>query len=454
MANPITKAINFLRGRSPVNGDGPPVQLATATDDLIRQEVWGTTYGPSGGNLSNETPAIRARYREMLREPMVKVGILSKVWDVASQTIAFNPVDKKAKRDVEIAEFNTDNLANAKGGILAIVESILFGTLIDGYGVCHKKKRDEDRGRWAGKRMLAELRPKDSDYYELKYDAYRNLQWVKEKYPRENDPTEGYHDPADFVVTYHVRIFDSPWGMSDFRAADRAYCCLDAATRLRMIYLDKYAGPFVTAESGDVKVKNELLAELKQLRAGGVAVVPPGTALSIIETAMSGSEAFARATADWREEIVVNFSFGYLQMLGGQVPSGSGKSSEHAQSAKIGRWYLSQLVCNAANDQVAKEATDENFAGNPAYPKATASVIDPDFALKDLQVAAMVLDMGGGLDEDELYERSGWRRGEFKKAVPVAVPGAAGGDPNAPPTHTQTPDEAAAMDAIMKGVGA
>jgi hypothetical protein len=421
MANPITRAINYLRGRSPVNGDGTPVQLATATDDLIRQEVWGTTYGPSGGNLSNETPAIRQRYNEMFREPMVKIGVVSKVWDVAAQNLSCVPQDKADKRQVQIAEFNTDNVQNAKGGVLAIVESLLFGALKDGYGVSHRKKRDEDRGKWTGKRVLAELRPKDSDYYDLIYDPYRNLQWVKEKYPRDNDPTEGYHKPAEFVVTYHMRIFDSPWGMSDFRAADRAYCCKDAATRLRMIYLDKYAGPFVTAESADSNVKGDLLSELKQLRAGGVAVVPPGTELKILETAMSGAEAFAKAIADWNEEITGNFSLGFLQTLASQVTNASGKSSEHANTAKIGRWYLAQLVCNAVNDQIIPDATDENFSGTPPYPKAVISGLDPDFVLKDLEVAAMMMDLGCGLDEDEIHERGGWRKGDFKKA-PVPIP--------------------------------
>jgi hypothetical protein len=404
----ITNAIGLT-------SDAPPVVPADAVQDLIRQRPFGgSAYPTADGNYSGETPENRTRYREMMRCPWVKVGVCSKLWDAASDTLGMDPEDAENERDKMIAEAAAANVNNVRGGKLALIEALIYGPVIDGYGASHKKWWDCDRGKWGpkngrpGLRMLKELRPKDSDFYDVIYDDFRTPVALREKFPAENDPNKGYLKLDDFVFVRHMSIFDSPFGMSDLRQADQAFCCLDAVRKLRMIYLDKYSGPFIEGVYSESTIKESLLAELRAMRAGGVIVYPKGTETKITQAASGADDAYHQCEADLKEEIVVSVTFAFLQHIGGQVPGGAGRTSEHAQTAKLPKWYIAQLVLAAIDEQITPQFVEFNFSGNPAFPKAKLEGTDPEAIRADLEIAAMKLDMGGELSKSELDKRSGW----------------------------------------------
>jgi hypothetical protein len=447
-----------LNGAGPLDTE-PPVRPTDALDDLIKQRVWNTGFGPSGGNLSGESPTIRARYREHLREPFIKAALLSKVWDVGSLTLGMTPDDPQSERDKTIAEFARDNIANSVGGVRSVVESITIGALMDGYGLCHKRSKTQDRGKWAGRLMLDVLRPKDSQYFDLVFDDFRNITAVRDRYPAREDMA--LLPPGDFVIVRHLSIFDSPYGMSDLRAADRAYCCIDAATKLRGIYLDKYIGPFLVGKYSDPTVRGDLGASLKEGRAGGWITVPKECDLEVISLAMGSEESFKSAIADWQQEIAISITGAFLQMTAGQVPGGAGRTDQHAKQAKLVRWYLARLVCDTLDAQITPEYVDANFAGSPAYPKATLEGLDPAEILADLQVGELLLGMGLDLSKKEVRARSGYGPPEddadtLVQAAPAdpfaGLPGGDGEFPALPPALP--PGQPKALPAADEGAGA
>ncbi len=436
---------------------GEVVEPANAMGDLIRQRPWGGSQSPTtNGNYSGETPENRRRYREMLRCGWVKVGVCSKIWDIAGDSLGMDPDDDN-ERDNLIAVAATANVNNLVGGPGALVEALVWGPCIDGYGAAHKIWWDCDRGKWKGYRMLRELRPKDSDYYTLVFDEFRRVVALRDKFPAENDRNQGLLDLDQFVLVRFMSIFDSPFGMSDLRQADQAYCCLDATRKLRMIYLDKYSGPFVEGKYTDETIKTSLLAELRAMRAGGVVVYPDGTEIKITQAATGTDDAFHQAESDLKEEIVVSVTFAFLQHMGGQVPGGAGRTSEHQATAKLPKAYLARLVCQAIDTQITPQFVDFNFAGSPAYPKSKLEGSDPEAIRADLEIAAMKLDMGGSIDPKELDKRSGWGAGSLVK-TPALDPFAALTDPtkvggvgagadaagNPPADPNKAPDGAAA----------
>jgi hypothetical protein len=396
--------LNFGRRILGISLDTPPVKPGQAVDDLIAQRVWSAGSGPTGGNLCAETAEVRQRYDEIMRSPWVKVGVLSKIWGVAAQDFQCVPYDPDNQRDKDIATFNRDNIVEAKGGLRAIVESLLFGGCKDGYSLCHMKERTAERGRWSGKVMLAVLRPKETGYYDFVSDIYRNVVAIKDLYPEEGQPAIL---PIDqFIYLRHLQFFDSIYGMSDFRAADQAYCCLDAARKLRMIYLDKYTGPFVEGKYTDRQIASQLLSELREMRAGGVVVYPDGTEIKITEMAASAADAFHQAEADLKEEIVTSITGAFLQMMAGQQSVQRGSSAEHATTAELFRWYLSQLVCDTINDFIIPKFTDMNFAGSPPYPKAVLGGINAADIKADLEIDQMLVEMGVPLSLKDVYRRA------------------------------------------------
>lgn len=429
----MSRLIANLFGRR--NGEVKAVNPANAGDDLIAQEVWNSGFGPTDGNLSGETALIRQRYREQMREPVVKAGVLSNIFDVGSLTLGMTPEDPDNERDRMIAEFCTANIVNARGGVRALAEAMLFGPSLEGYGAAHIKPWECPRGKWTGKRMLYELRPKDSMYFDFQTDKFRNVTGIIDRFAeREEDRVL---PRSDFAVIRLIQIFDSVYGMSDIRAADRAYCCKDAATKLRGTYIDKYIGPFLVGKVTDKKQKDTMMGVLKNARASGYIVLPEGSEVEVLSLAMGSEEAFKSAIADWNEEMAICLTGAHLQMLAGQVPGGPGRTDQHAKSAKLKRWYLARLICDTIDQDITPRFVDENFSGSPAYPKATLEGTDPQDILTDLQIADLKLSMGGKVSIKELDERSGWGSPEDEldtlvKALPPDPFGPLT-DPNADP---------------------
>jgi hypothetical protein len=403
-----------------------PKNPANALQEAIKTYIFGgSAYGPTGGNYCDETPEIRQRYRGWFRDATVKASVLSKVWDVAAQELQITPDDPENPRDKLIADFHADNIRNAKGGVRALVEATLFGPLAEGYGLCHIRETTAERGKWKDKTVLDALRPKDSDYFDFEFDAYRNISWVIDRYA-ENERDRRL-PRSEFVIIRHLQMFDSLYGMSDFRAIDRPASALHVIQQVRLVWLDKWQGPFLHGKSADKATRDALLGALEQARAQGVLVTDKLTDVEILDLATGSNEAFQSACNDFREEIAVAITGGFLQMMAGQAGTQRGSSQVHANTAKLFRWYLAQLVADAINDQIIPRFTDMNFAGNPPYPKASLEGTDPTEVLADLQVAALKLDMGGELSKKELDRRSGWgppqdEADKLERAAPIPIP--------------------------------
>jgi hypothetical protein len=213
----------------PVGGVGSfapdAVAWATKTVEKIRAAVvGGLRFLPRLDGYTEETAEIRAAYRLMLREPVLKSSNRSKVSAVASLPWTVTPVSED-DRDVTIARFIKHCGKRVHGGTIGIARAIARGGLIDGFSVSNKVMMTEVTGEFSGKWIWKYFKPKDTQNLTLSTDQYRNVTAVRPLYFGIGEA----YSPSDFAIYSHDSLFDSPLGTSDHRSA---YGCYDDETEV------------------------------------------------------------------------------------------------------------------------------------------------------------------------------------------------------------------------------
>lgn len=395
-------------GRQLGLGGRPTVAQLRAERDWLVEQIKAYTIGynrlsPLAENLTGETQEIRDQYRQMLKEPVIKAAFLKKVFSVASLDLTVKAATKdQAAQD--LAEFHKDNLTKSKGGVRAIVLELLLHALMDGFVVAEKVRDVARRGKWKGKIVLKQLKAKDTagSKIQLVLDQYKNVIAI-----RANNANAGREfDPKDFVVLTYLSFFGSPFGMSDFRAVFRASSLKEAAIRLRMIFLDKFTGPYLKGKFTDDATRTYLEAALKKARASGYITLPEGSDVEVIDLALRGTADFKQAIDDFDREILVGMQGSFLDMMEGQTPGGRGDTAVHKSTAELFVWYMAELVKDCINDQLVPEFTDLNFAGDPELPLAELGGVDPASILADLQIDKLLHELGASLSLEDLYDRA------------------------------------------------
>ena len=347
---------------------------------------------PGMHNPTGEDDTIRNYYPVMLKEPTLKAAFFGSMFAVASLDLVVKPADKRNPKDKEVAEFVHHYLTRRRGNVLHLVEGMGYGGRIHGYSVCEKVKEVESRGKWAGKIVLKELKPKDVSQGRiyLEVDSYNNLTAIQA-----NHPNRGQRfDPKDFVVFTYLRIFGAHTGMSDLRAVYRAVTLKEQAIKLRMIALDKYSGPYLKGKYGDEKTRAGLATALAQARANGYITISQADEVEVINLALAGTSDFKAAIDDLDREIAIGISFASLHMMTGKVGEERGSATVQQQTSEVGQWYMAALIGAAINEQMIPDAVDLNFGPEYDLPTVQLGGISPDAILKELAVDKMLHEMG------------------------------------------------------------
>ena len=314
VANTVGSAVKtFLRAiakrivpwRGPVGGE-----LVMSSSNFA-----GLNTLPYLDNTTDETPEIVAEYRKMIRDPHVKAAWKAKVDEVSALDWQVHPSKENDQRAAEVAEFCDYVTSKTVGGRTALVQAILQTALIEGTSVCEKVWLEGPymTGKWRGKFGLHSLKTKDLHTVQLSTDAYRNIIAVR---------STGYNagqmfDPKSFVIFAYQRLFDSPLGLSDFRAAYRAYWIKDTVWKLRAIALEKFSTPFLMGEYALQEHKATLERALESARGSTWVALPQGVRMECINLATSAASDYAAAIADLNQEIVIGISGAFLMMLEG-----------------------------------------------------------------------------------------------------------------------------------------
>jgi hypothetical protein len=374
-------------------------QWAGRTVEKLRAAVaGGLRFLPRLDNYTEETSEIRAGYRLMLREPVLKSSHKTKVEAVAQLDWRVIPVDKRSPRDLDVAAFVELAVERVRGGKSHMARSALRGSILDGFGVAEKVWEQHTRGRFAGKWRWKALKGKDTQNLTLSTDQFRNVTAVR---PVAYGIGQSY-DPDDFVIFSHDALFESALGTSDHRAAYGSFWFKDTIKKLWALHLDKYVSPVLLGSYSDYPQKVALEEALEQARSDTWLTIPQGATVAALQLATRGEAEFEAACDYQDRQMLIATSGAYLQVLEGKISDGRGDTSIHRDAAALFQWALAEGWQALINEQLVPELVEANFAGADPPQVALGSISD--------------LELKPALDVDKGLQEMGFRHSREKLA--------------------------------------
>lgn len=391
---------------------------ASATPSLYAGPLTGDA------NLTGETWEIRRAYRLMLKEPAVYTPLLSRTLAVASLDPQVLPEDKDDPVQRDAAKFLDWSVRNSRGGWLGVLFNTLFPGQMDGFSLCEKTWAvvPGDHPKWADRWTLAALRSKDTEHVQFDLDVYRNVSCIRSGISGQAGTR---FDPRDFVHFVHLKLFESPFGLSALRPAYRAAQMIATALRLRDVVLKNYSGPFLALKHSRSDQMKMVAEVLNNARANGWISLEKGDELKVINLATSAPDQFQQAIEDLRKELFLTIRGAYLQAL--ESKSAQGNSETHAEETSLFEWYLAELAGSVLTEQLAPDIVLPNFGTRGGRPRIKLGGVDLAKAKAWTELATAVQELVP-ISAQQIYEATGMEPPrDAADAVggvkPVPVPG-------------------------------
>jgi hypothetical protein len=370
---------------------------ASATARLYAGPLTGDT------NLTGETWEIRQAYRRMLKEPAVYTPLLSRTLAVASLDPQVLPEDKDDPVHRDSAKFLDWSVRNSRGGWLSVLFNTLFPGQMDGFSLCEKTwcVVPREHPRYGGRWTLAALKSKDTEHVQFDLDVYRNVTAIRSSVGGQAGTR---FDPGDFVHFVHMKLFESPTGLSALRPAYRAAQMIATALRLRDVVLKNYSGPFLALKHRRNDQMKAIAEVLNNARANGWISLEPGDELQVLNLATSAPDQFQQAIEDLRKELFLTIRGAYLQAL--ESKSSQGDSATHADETNRFDWYLAELAGQVLTEQLAPDLVTANYGTRGGRPRITLGGVDLNRAKAWAELATSVKALVP-ISAAQVYERTG-----------------------------------------------
>jgi hypothetical protein len=376
----------------------PTGRLKTAFGKGLISQFW---FLPYHDQLIGETPAMRAAYRLMLRSSTVKTGLYSKILSVASLDYQIQPDIPDSPRDLEACEFLKYNISRTPMGMFGLVHTILTHKLVNGHQLSEPVLDMEREDRtWRGKVVLADLKPKHPDTYDLQCDEYSNPAAVKGRGPNAGD----VWPISDFVYSRYLPLYDDPLGTSDLRSAYQPYFMRDTVTKLRAIHAEKYTSPFMVGQYGNQDDKPDLEDALARARSNSWIAIPVGTQIEAKSIATSGESDYKSFIDDCDKQMLIGIVGAYLQILEGQVQDGRGSASVSKTVSELFQWLLAVIFQEVINKQLFPLLMRLNYAGI-GVPRLTLGGVSEDEIAKIIANMQGAQALGLKLSQKDAYTR-------------------------------------------------
>lgn len=349
-----------------------------------------------------ETPAMRNSYRTLVKEPTIKSCLDTIVGGVAAGEIDVPPTDK-SPRAAEVAELCKALIDNCRDGIIGIVQAIIGNGMIEGYVVAEPKWEVQRHGRWAGKVMLDQVKPKPTDDYWFEVDKFWNVTGIMSRF----DPVTVY-PTSDFIYWRHQGGYTpNPHGTSLLRSCYRSAWMLDTVWKLRGIGLERYTLPVILAKYpyGNDPVKLAMESAVKRLKATGYGVIPQEAMIEPLQMAQRGTADFEAAVKDLKEDVCIGMVGGSLQTLQGFTPGGRGSSAVHQSVVDNRIWMYANAICEIIYRQIYTPAVHWNYGTDTPVPKPVLGGLNDEEVKKSLDLDEQLQRMGYPVSISGISER-------------------------------------------------
>ena len=387
-------------------GVTPDAHLAWVQEQVKAYATIQPYAGPlssADDNLTGETWEMRLAYRRMLKEPAVKAPLLKKVFAVASLDVQIIPEDKKSPTMVAAARWFDDAVKRCPGGWPQLLLNLMLPGLVDGFSLTEKvfDVVPADDPRYPRFWTVRACKSKDTRFVRFKLDQYKAVTAVQAMAAGQGGQPL---DPGDFIHFTFLKIFESPFGMSDLRACYRGAMLIESAVKLRAILLENYSGPYLAAkyQAGDTATRDQVAAVLATARARGYIVLPDGADLQVMNLATSSPDQFQATIEDLRKEIALSLQGAYLDQVESKTPQGN--SETHKTVAELFQWYLSVVVASTVTEQLGPDLVQPNYGAAGGRPTAVLGGIDPDDVIANGRRIEQAQKIGLPVSQEYAYE--------------------------------------------------
>lgn len=221
-----------------------------------------------------------------------------------------------------------------------------------------------------------------------------------------------------------------------------------------LVFLDQYGIPSRIGRFGPDQKNNktELLRGLERLTSGGVAVIPEGMIIEILEGGKGNGKSFQECAEYWDKQVS-------KVVLGQTMSSDDGSSLSQAKVHEKVRDDIraadARSVAQCINEQLIKPFVDLNYGPQEVYPTVSYQIARPEDVGALMTATKILVDMGAKVEASVARDRMGYP--EPAEGAELLVPTAkivADAQPKPEPAATDSDKgEASENDKIKKPSG-
>lgn len=351
-------------------------------------------------NWTQETNEQKLAYLQMLKEPAIKGPLLGKVYAVASldaQVIPGDPEDQRSKDQAVWVDYCVNK---SRGGWPRLIQDSALHTLIEGFSVGEVVFDQPFRfGKYAGRPKLWGVKFKETRQIYYTLDPYKNVVAIRNQKAAQGGLE---FDPNYFLRFVNLPLFESPFGISDLRAAYRASYLIEATIKLRSLLLQNFSGPFLKYKRGTTNVRAAAAKVLSEARGAGFIVLDKNDELEVINLATSSPDQFQSTIDDLRKEASTGITGAYLQVM--ESSTSQGNSETHKGTSELFQWQLAATIAATLTEQLIPLLIDGNYTEDIETPTIKLGAIDVAAQLKDAERFKLAKDLKVPASRKQFYD--------------------------------------------------
>lgn len=357
----------------PGSGSGQYEMLSP--DDLLTQKGWRV-------------------YREMQADDQIKACLWYKKVLLAARPYDIVPASDESQ-DKEIAEFVSDCFKRIEFEkrlyemLSAFEVGVSFGEIL---------WEVED-----SKIKLKDIKFRDPEWMYINVDKHGNILEFVQK-PSSGPDVKEIHIHPDKILHYAYQSkYSNHYGISDLRAAYRAWWSKKYITQFWNVFLERFGAPLMkmTYPAGSsVQLKDQLKEIMRNLSSKTDILVPEGVVIELIEATRAGQAKYDEALIYYDVRIATALLIPALLGMGVDTKRGSDSQSRlHLRTLMKVIQHIGTEISGAFEKKIIKPLVDMNFDTNK-YPKFLFQDYG-EFESFEISSAIVELFNSGMLDPDQ-----------------------------------------------------
>lgn len=335
-----------------IKGQNHQFELMTA-DDLLTRKGWPV-------------------YREMMADDQVKACIWYKKVLLCARPFDLKPASED-EVDKEAAQFIQDNLMdiNFKRILWETLSAFEFGFSV---GEILWEIKDAPKGDKPGPKLyLKDVKHRQPDWLTIFIDKHGNIQDFVQRTPIPiGDASEIHLEPEKAFHYAYQRQFSNHYGISDLRAAYRAWWSKKYITQFWNVFLERFGSPLMMMkypQGASDTLKTSLKSIMTNLSSKTDILVPEGVAIELIEATRAGTAQYGEALTHYDVRIATSILIPALLGMGVDTKRGSDSQSRlHLRTLMKVIQYLGDEIACEIQEKLIKPIVDANF-NTDKYPR-------------------------------------------------------------------------------------